>query len=145
MKRPYIPFLIIGVLLLLTVLIPIDLSSYLAPGWHTTLYTPGLFWNVIMLIVLLLVIGGYLLLSKQVGRVDSGFVLLHLFLTILPLIVFKYPTFFISTKNWDLDTVLSKLGFLDGLTKIALAVFFLGQVIFLLYCIRTIRSYRTTL
>ena len=70
MTRPYIPFLVFLVLLLLTIPFSFDFATSVVPGWHTTIYPPYFIWALILIVVLLLMKIGYWLLSKRFDKIN---------------------------------------------------------------------------
>ncbi len=143
MTRPYIPFLAFFVLLLLTVPFSFDFAISVVPGWHTTIFPPYFVWGLIVLIVLLLVTIGYWLLSKRTDKVNWTLFATHFALTIPTVIYLKFPSILLNVQLTDQRELIKAIEFRMKLIPIAWALFIAGQILFLIYYIRTIRTKST--
>jgi len=142
MTRPYIPFLAFLVLLLLTIPFSFDFATSVVPGWHTTIYPPYFIWGLILIVVLLLVTIGYWLLSKRVDKINWTLFAIHFILTIPTIIFLKFPSVFLNVQQTSQDEILKSISFRIKLIPVAWTLFFVGQVLFLVYYIRTIKASR---
>jgi hypothetical protein len=145
MTRPYIPFLAFLILLLLTIPFSFDFATSVVPGWHMTIFPPYFIWVLIVIIVLLLVIIGYWLLSKRTDKINWTLFAIHFALTIPTIIYLKFPSIFLDVQLTDPNELIKAIEFRMKLIPVAWALFIVGQILFLIYFIRTIKqSKRTT-
>jgi hypothetical protein len=140
MKRPYIPFLAFLVLLLLTIPFSFDFATSVVPGWHTTIFPPFFIWGLIVIIVLLLVTIGYWLLSKRTDKINWTLFAFHFMLTIPTLIFLKFPTIFLIVEQINQEEIINAISLRIKLIPTAWTLFIIGQVLFVVYFIRTINS-----
>ena len=139
MTRPYIPFLAFLILLLLTIPFSFDFATSLVPGWHTTILPPYFIWGLFVMIILLLVTIGYWLLSKRTDKTNWTLFAIHFILTIPTIIYLKFPSIFLEVRSTDQNKLLEALEFRMRLIPVAWALFIAGQILFLIYYIRTIK------
>lgn len=144
MKRQYIPFLAFLVLLLLTIPFSIDFATSVVPGWHTTIFSPYLIWGLIVVIFLLIATIGYWHLSKRVDKISWTLFAFHFLLTIPTLIFFKFPTIFLDVHQTNQDEIMTEMLLRIKLIPLSWALFFVGQILFFIYYIRTIISKQVT-
>jgi hypothetical protein len=144
MTRPYIPFLAFLILLVLTIPFSFDFATSVVPGWHTTIYPPYFIWGLIVLIVLLLVTIGYWLLSKGTDKTNWTLFAIHFALTIPTVIYLKFPSILLDVQGADQYKLIKAIAFRMQLIAIAWTLFIVGQILFLIYYIRTIKSKRIT-
>jgi len=142
MTRPNIPFLASLVLLLLTIPFSFDFATSVVPGWHTTIYPPYFIWGLILIVVLLLVTIGYWLLSKRVDKINWKLFAIHFILTIPTVIFLKFPSIFLNVQQTSQDEILKAISLRIKLIPVAWTLFFVGQVLFLFYYIRTNKASR---
>jgi len=140
MTRPYIPFLAFLILLLLTIPFSFDFATSVVPGWHTTIFPPYFIWGLIVVIVLLLVTIGYWLLSKRTDKINWTLFAIHFLLTIPTIIFLKFPTILFDVELTDQDKLIRAIEFHMKIIPIAWTLFYIGQILFLIYFIRTIKQ-----
>ena len=140
MTRPYIPFLAFLILLLLTIPFSFDFATSVVPGWHTTIFPPYFIWGIIVVIVLLLVTIGYWLLSKRTDKINWTLFAIHFLLTIPTIIFLKFPTILLDVELTDQDKLIRAIEFCMKIIPIAWTLFIIGQILFLIYFIRTIKQ-----
>ena len=143
MTRPYIPFLAFLILLLLTITFSFDFATSVVPGWHTTIFPPYFIWGLIVLVVLLLVTVGYWLLSKRTDKTNWTLFAIHFVLTIPTVIYLKFPSILLDVQFADQDKLIKAIEFRMKLIPIAWTLFIAGQIMFLIYYVRTIKAKRT--
>lgn len=144
MTRPYIPFLAFLFLLLLTIPFSFDFATSVVPGWHTTIFPPYFIWGLIVLIVLLMVTIGYWLLSKRTVKTNWSLFAIHTALTIPTIIYLKFPTILLEVQTTDYEELVKALEFRMKLVPVACILFIAGQILFLFYYIRTIKTKSTS-
>ncbi len=144
MERPYIPFLTLLVLLLLTIPFSFGFGTWYIPGWQMTNYSSYFMMGFTAVSVLLFITLGYWLLSVRVDKIIWALFLCHLVLTIPTLIFLKFPYIFLDPKTTGLDEMLRTLSFRVKFIPAAWTLFFAGQVLFLIYYIRISRARLTT-
>jgi hypothetical protein len=142
MTRPYIPFLAFLILLLLTIPFSFDFATSAVPGWHTTIFPPYFVWGLVILIVLLLVTIGYWLLSRRTDKRNWTLFAIHFVLTIPTIIYLKFPSIFLDVQVADQNKLIKAITFRMRLIPIAWTLFIVGQILFLIYYIRTIKTKR---
>lgn len=140
MSRPYFPFLAFLILLLLTIPFSFDFATSAVPGWHTTFFPPYLVWGFIVIIVLLLVTIGYWLLSKRADKINLTLFVFHFALTILTSIYLMLPSILLNVNVADQGKLIKAIAFRIQLIPIARILFITGQILFLIYFIRTIKN-----
>ena len=143
MTKPYIPFLVFIILLLLTFPFSFDFATSAVPGWHTTIFTPYFIWGIVIVIVLLLVTIGYWLLSKRTDKINWALFAIHFALTIPTVIYLKFPSIFLHSQLAGQNELLRATEFRIRLIPVAWTLFMIGQVLFLIYYIRTIKTKRS--
>lgn len=143
MTRPYIPFLAFLILLLLTIPFSLDFATSVVPGWHTTILPPYLIGEVTIIIVLLLSIIGYWLLSKQSDKTNWILFAIHFALTVPTILFLKFPSILLNVQLPDSNELIKAFEFRMKLIPVAWALFAVGQIIFLIYYIRTIKTKST--
>jgi hypothetical protein len=139
MKRLYIPFLAFLILFLLTISFSIDFATSVVPGWHTTIFPPYFIWGLIVMIVLFLATIGYWLLSNRTDRINWTLFGIHFALTIPAVIYLRFPSILLDVKMADQNKLIEAIAFRMKLMSIAWTVFIAGQILFLIYFIRTIK------
>ena len=144
MTRPYIPFLAFLILLLLTIPFSFDFATSVVPGWHTAIFPPYFIWGLIVFIVLLLVTIGYWLLSKRTDKINWTLFAIHFLLTIPTVIFLKFPSILLDVQLTDQDKLIKAIEFLMKLIPVAWTLFIVGQILFLIYYVRTIKAEHTT-
>jgi hypothetical protein len=140
MTRPYIPFLAFLFLILLTIPFSLDFATSVVPGWHTTIFPPYFIWGFIVVIVLLLGTIGYWLLSKRIDKINWTLFAIHLALTIPTIIYLKFPSILLDVQSTDQDELIKAIEFRMKLIPIVWTLFIIGQILFLIYFIRTIKQ-----
>ena len=144
MTRPYIPFIAFLILLLLTIPFSFDFATSVVPGWHTTILPLYFIWGLIVVIVLLLATIGYWLLSKRTDKFNWTLFAIHFLLTIPTIIFLKFPTILLDVQLPDQDKLIRAIEFRMKLIPIAWTLFIAGQILFLIYYVRTIKAKHTT-
>ncbi len=140
MTRPYIPFLAFLILLLLTIPFSFDFATSVVPGWHTTIFPAYFIWGLAVLIVLLLLTIGYWLLSKRADKANLTLFAIHFALTIPTIIYLKFPSIFLNVQLTGQNELMRAIEFRMKLIPFAWTIFIVGQFLFLIYFIRTIRQ-----
>ncbi len=143
MRRPYIAFLAFLILLLLTIRFSFDFATSVVPGWHTTIFPPYFIWELIVITVLLWVTIDYWLLSKRTNKTNWTLFAIHFVLTIPTIIYLKFPSILLDVQLTDQAELIKAIAFRLKLIPIAWTLFIVGQVLFLIYFIRTIQNNRT--
>lgn len=144
MTRPYIPFLAFLILFLLAIPFSFDFATSVVPGWHTTIFPPYFIWGLIVITVLLLVTIGYWLLSKWTDKTNWTLFAIHFVLTIPTVIYLKFPSILLDIQLTDQDELIKAINFRMKLIPIAWTLFIVGQILFLIYFIRTIKQSKHT-
>lgn len=142
MTKPYIPFLAFLILLLLSLPFSFDFATSVVPGWHTTIFPPYFVWGLIVIIILLLVSIGYWLLSKRTDKINRVLFVIHFALTIPAIIYLKFPSIFLDVPLTDQNKLIRAVEFRMMFVPVAWILFIVGQVLFLIYFIRTIKQGR---
>ena len=140
MTRPFIPFLAFLILLLLTIPFSFDFATSVVPGWHTTIFPPYFIWGLIVLIVLFLVTIGYWLLSKRTDKTNWTLFAIHFALTIPTIIYLKFPSILLDVQFTDQEKLIRAIEFRTRLIPVAWTLFIVGQLLFFIYFIRTIKQ-----
>jgi uncharacterized membrane protein (DUF485 family) len=143
MSRPYIPILAFLLLLLLTIPFSFDFETSVIPGWHTTIYPPYFIGGLFASIVLLLATIGYWLLSKQTDKINWILFSIHLALTIPAIIFIRFPTILINGQVTSQDELIKTIQFQIKMIPIAWTIFIIGQILFLIYYMRAMKTRRT--
>jgi hypothetical protein len=142
MTRPYIPVFAFLILLLLTIPFSFDFATSVVPGWHTTFFPPYFIWGLIVIIVFLLVIIGYWLLSKRTDKINWTLFAIHFALTIPTIIYLKFPTILLNVQMTNQNELIKAIELRMKLIPAAWTLFIAGQILFLIYYIRTIKTKR---
>ena len=140
LNKPYIPFIVFLILLLLEFPFLFNLDTSVVPGWHTIIYPPNYIVPNILRIVLLFFLIAYWLALKRADKITWGLFLLHLLLTILTIIFIIFPSLFLNVKNVDQEVVYKEISFRIKLIPWARVLFISGQIVFLIYFIRVLRK-----
>jgi len=140
MTRTYILFVAFFILLLLT--IPFDIATSVVPGWHTTVFSPYFVWKFIVAIVLVLVIIGYWLLFSRVDRINWVLFTIHIGLTIPAIVYPMISSIVLDEKLINHKGLIKAIEFQMKLIPVIWIFFIIGQILFLIYAIRTIKAGR---
>ena len=144
MTKPYVPFFAFLVLLLLTIPFSFDFATSVVPGWHTTIFPSYFIWGLIVIIVLLIMTIGYWLLSKRVDKINWTLFAIHFLLTIPTVIFLKFPSIFLDVQQTNQEEIIKALSFRIKLIPVAWTLFLVGQALFIIYFVRTIKSKRVS-
>ncbi|HET9056095.1 MAG TPA: hypothetical protein VFN30_04530 [Chitinophagaceae bacterium] len=139
MKKPYIPFLVFLIFLLLIIPLSFDFATSVVPGWHITIFQPHFIGELIVMIVLLLVTIGYWLLAKQKNKINQALFAIHFSSTIATTIFLKFPTLLLYAQLTNKDELMRDIELRIKLIPFAWSLFIVGQILFLIYCIKTIK------
>jgi hypothetical protein len=139
MKRPYLPFFAFLILLWLTIPFSFIFSTDAIPGWHTTIFPLYFIWRLIVMGALLFVTIGYWLLKKQADRINWTLFAIHFALTIPTVIYLKFPSMFLDVHTANQYELFKLIQFRIELIPIAWTLFIIGQLLFFIYYLRTIR------
>jgi hypothetical protein len=149
MKRPYIPLLSFLILLLLTISFSFDPGASVVTGWHVTINPPHFIWGPILVAIFLFLIIGYWLLVKRVDKVNWVLFVIHFLLTIPTVVFLIFPSIFLNEESLFLDPgspnaekLWVNLSLRIKLMPVAWTVFTIGQILFMVYYIRTIKRIR---
>jgi hypothetical protein len=142
MSKPYTPFLAFLILLMLTIPFSFDFAYSVVPGWHTTIFPPYFILEFLVIIILLFVAIGYWLLSKRVDKTNWALFAIHFTLTIPTIIFLKFPSIFLNVEPIEYEKLLKSMEFQMKLVPVAWTLFIAGQILFLIYYIRTIKTKR---
>jgi hypothetical protein len=142
MTRPYIPFIAFLILLVLTIPWSFDFATSVVPGWHTTIFPPYFIWGFFIMVVLLLATIGYWLISKRTDKTNWTLFAIHFLLTIPTVIYLKFPSILLDVQLTDQNELIEAFEFRMRLIPVAWALFIAGQIMFLIYYIRTIKAKR---
>ena len=140
MTRLYFPLIAFLTLLLLTIPFSFDFATSVVPGWHTSIYPPYYIWTLAMVVVLLFVVIGYWLMSRRVDKTNWTLFILHLLLTIPTVIFIKFPSILLDVHEANRDEFIRSFLMRVKLIPWAEGIILVGQVLFLVYFIRTIRK-----
>jgi len=143
MTKPHLPFLVFFALLMLTIPCTFDVSTSVVPGWHTTIYPPFFIGGIAIAFVLLLVTIGYWQLSKQVQKFNLTIFAIHFILTIPTIINIKFPFALIDLQLTNQEELIKSLSFRENLTSVSWVLFIVGQILFLIYYVKTIKEIRS--
>ncbi len=141
MRKAYLPFLMIIVVLILSLLFPFNHdTSSVVPGWHTTIWPPEFIFSLISIIILVFVSIGYWLLSKKVEKANWILFSIHFVCTISTIIFIKFPLLLVAmfTRITDQEPLRMWKLFIY-LMPVAYLFFIAGQVIFAVYFFRTLK------
>ena len=142
MGRPYIPFIAFLILLLLTMPFSFDFATSVVPGWHTTIFPPYFIWGLFVIIILLFVTIGYWLLFKRTDKTNWTLFAIHFALTIPTIIYLKFPSILLDVQSTDQREWIRAIDFRMKLIPVACILFIVGQILFLIYFIRTLKTKR---
>jgi hypothetical protein len=145
MTRAYLPFIAFLALLLLTIPFSFDFATSVVPGWHTTIYPPYFIWTLALTAMLLFVVIGYWLISRRVDKANWTLFFFHLLLTIPTVVYMKYPSILLDVHETNQNEAMRSLSFRVRLIPWADALFVVGQILFLIYYIRTVRRKPSTI
>ena len=140
MTKSYIPFLAFLILLLLTIPFSFDFATSVVPGWHTTIFPLYFIWGLSVLIVLLLLTIGYWLLSERTNKINWTLFIIHVALTIPTSIYLKFPSILLNVQLTDQNELIKLIEFRMKLIPVAWTLFIIGQILFLIYFVRTIKQ-----
>lgn len=143
MKKWPIPLLAFFILLILNYPF-LPYANSVIPGWHTTIYPPYFVAGAVVLIILMLVIIGYWLLLKRVDKVNWTLFVLHLLFTIPTVIYLKYPMMFFDFEHSSPEDIAKETVTRFQLITISWVLFAIGQLVFIVYFLRTMLTNRTT-
>ena len=142
MTKPHIPFLVFYTLLILSIPLSFDVATSVVPGWHTTIYPPYFIGELIIAFVLLLVTIGYWRLSNRAHKFNLAIFIIHLILTIPTIINIKFPFVYLDLQFTNQEEIVEGFTLGAKLVSIAWSLFFVGQLLFLIYYIRAVRASR---
>ena len=142
MTRPYLPFLAFLLLLLLTIPFSFDFATSVVPGWHTTIFPPYFIWELIVIIVMLFVTIGYWLLSNQTDKINWTLFTIHSILTIPTILYLKFPSILLDFQATNQNEWIRAIDYRMKLIPLAWILFIVGQILFIIYFIRTIKTKR---
>jgi hypothetical protein len=128
------PFLAFLILLLLAIPFSFDIAFSVVPGWHIVNYPLYIVVGFIVIIVLLLAKIGYWLLSERTDKINWTLYAIHIALTIPTIIYLRFPSIVWSVQLIKSTELRVKL------IPIAWTLFIVGQILFLIYCFRTINK-----
>ena len=140
MNRLFIPLLVILVLVLLAVAFSFDSSTLAVPGWHTTIYPPYFIGVVISILVLLFVSIGYWLLTTRDNKINWILFALHFTLTIPTAVFIFFPSIFLNVQQGDQEEIIKAVIFRMKLIPVAWTLFIIGQVLFVIYVVRSFKT-----
>jgi uncharacterized membrane protein YtjA (UPF0391 family) len=103
-------------------------SVSVIPGWHTVIVPPFMMLSILLLLWLCLLPVGYLILERKNNTLTKRPIVMHLMLTL----------FYFFYSNGGARYYYTPVGLL--LKFMSLAFFAIGQVIFIIYFVRTISS-----
>jgi hypothetical protein len=149
MRRPYIPFFASLALMLVTIPFSFDLATSAVPGWHTTVFPPYFIWIIIppyfiwiivVVVVLHLITIGYWMLSKRADKINWILFAIHFALTVPSVIYLRFPTMLLDVQRTDQEELIKALAFRMSLIPVFWTLFIIGQIIFLVYYTRKIKT-----
>jgi hypothetical protein len=141
MTKAFFPILILLVLLLLAIPFS-EFASSVVPGWHTTIYPSGFVRSFIVLIIGVFITIGYWQVSKKADKISWTLFVTHFILTLPALIILNFPSILLDVEKNGLKVLLNAVKFR---IQLAWILFIIGQIIFLIYYIRSIKSRRTSI
>ncbi|MGN6437601.1 MAG: hypothetical protein ACTHMM_13760 [Agriterribacter sp.] len=142
MVTRYIPIFAFLILLLLTIPFSLDFATSVVPGWHTTIFPPYFFWGLGVTVVLILTIIGYWLLRNRNDKINWALFAGHFVLTVPTIIYLKFPGIFLQPQLSDEGEWIKAIEFRIRLIPIIWTLFIIGQTLFLVYYVRSIRKRR---
>ena len=142
MKKSYIPFLAFLILLVLTIPFPFDYTTSVISGWHTTIFPLYFTWIFVVMIILIFVTIAYWLLSRRVDKTNWTLFIIHLLVTIPTIIFIRFPFILLNAHQANQPELLTNISTRIKSIQIASWVFIAGQILFLIYFIRTITAKR---
>jgi hypothetical protein len=142
MKKSYIPFLAFLILLVLTIPFPFHFAASVIPGWHTIIFPTYLVRTIIVVIILILATFAYWLLSKRVDKTNWTIFIIHFLATIPTVMFIKFPFMLLNAQHASHAELLRNISIRIKLIPIAYWIFIAGQILFLIYFIRTITAKR---
>ena len=134
MKRTYIP------LLIFLVLLAVAFSFNSTPGWHTTIFPRFFIWVIFSILVLLFVSIGYWLLTNRADKVNWILFALHCALTIPTIVFIVFPSVFLNVQQGDQEEIIKAVSYRLKLIPVAWALFIVGQVLFVIYVVRSFKT-----
>jgi hypothetical protein len=140
MNRLFIPLLVILVLVLLAVAFSFDSSTLAVPGWHTTIYPPYFIWVIILILVLLFVSIGYWLSTNRADKINWILFALHFTITIPTAAFIVFPSIFLNVQQGDQEEIIKAVIFRMKLIPVAWTLFIIGQVLFVIYVVRSFKT-----
>jgi hypothetical protein len=144
MKTSFTPFFIFLVLLLFTVPLPSDLAFSVVPGWHETIFPTHFILQLVVFVLLLCTTFGYWQLSKGHRQMNWTKFILHIILTIPIVVCIKFPSLLVDWRLIDQGGLSSLERNDSAVLFFMLVLFLLGQILFLVYYIKAMRTRKTT-
>jgi hypothetical protein len=117
-------------------------ATSVVPGWHTTIFPRYFVWALAIVVVLVLGTIGYWLLSKRTDKTNWALFAIHFILTVPTIIYLKFPSILLDIQTTDYDKLIKAIEFRMKLIPAAWTLFIVGQILFLIYFIRTLKSRR---
>ncbi|PSR53865.1 hypothetical protein AHMF7605_10220 [Adhaeribacter arboris] len=136
----YLPFLAFLAFLLLILLFSFNFATSVDPGWHTTIFPSYFIWTLVLLLVLSFSIIGYWLVLKQINKFNWTLFIIHLLLTVSTVIFVKFPSIFLDVPGTEQEELIKNIFFRIQLISWCYGLFMAGQILFLVYFIRVIRT-----
>lgn len=140
MRKNYIPIFAFLSLLILTFRFSFGLNDFAEQGWHVTIFPAYFIWLLIGLAIFLFAVIGYWLLTSRANKTAWGLFAIHFVLTIPSIVYLMIPSIFLDTSIIESGELMNVLHFRIRLIPVAWALFIIGQVLFLVYFIRTIKQ-----
>ena len=138
MKKNFLPVLAFLVILVFTFLFSFHFGASVIPGWHSTLYPPYLKWMNLLVITLMLGIIRYWLLQKQADKISWGLFALHFLLTIPTVLFLQNPTILLNEPSAKPEELFKQISERLNLIPLGWTLFIIGQLIFVIYFVRTL-------
>jgi hypothetical protein len=117
-----------------------DQSTSIAPGWHTSYITPGLFATIVISGVLILNTVLYYVLSKKQIKINSTPFLIHQFLTLPTVLFIRYPGLLFNLTGLNLSDPSGQIQRMSQIIYVAYILFSIGQLMFLVKFLMMVRK-----
>jgi hypothetical protein len=97
---------------------------------------------IIVVVFLLFAANGMRPLSGKVDKITWALFYIHHLMTLPSILFIKFPSLLLNIKLTDPNELMSKLAFRMELIPIAYDIFIVGQLVFIIYFIRSLKTKR---
>jgi hypothetical protein len=141
MRNPYIPIAAFLIILLIGLLpFTTDAINSVQPGWHATIYPDYFVIATGLITSLLFLIIGYWLVLRKAGKISMAMFFFHFLSSIAAMAYIMYPVIFMNIQRSGQAEIFNEIQLRTRLIPLAWILFISGQLVFLVYFIRTIRK-----